>query len=248
MKTASLEAATAAAGGPINAVGTAWMLHPEQFEASAEAGYPHPFAGYFAGRAGVLGEVDSHIVDATFFIFAPDVVKAMWEDGRQVHGAKGGSELYFSQAAEWACRHLADVVGLDRFVFLGEKVIERAPTSGLALFAGWKALPRVKDTTGRAMQVLLVLRELRGGIHLAAVTAAGLSPQESHVLNNGEDYCAFFGWPAPFPKVTHLKDTAAEIERATNSRMTAIVGSALTSKEAQELSKLAQGIQARVCP
>ena len=148
-------AATNAAAGPIEAIGATWMLHPEQFEASTQAGYPHPFAGYMAGRAGVLGEVDARIVDSVLAVFHPDVIDAMWSGGLPVHGAKGGSELYFGQAAEWANRHLAGAEGLDRIVELGEKIINAAPTFGLPLFTGWKNLPRTDDTTGRAMQVLL---------------------------------------------------------------------------------------------
>ncbi len=239
-------AATSAAAGPLEAIGATWMLHPEQFEASTAAGYPHPFAGYFAGRAGVLGEVETPIVDSTLAIFHPSVVEAMWTGGRAVHGAKGGSELYFRQAGEWANKHLAGVEGLDRIVELGQKVIDAAPTFGLPLFTGWKNLPAAQDTTGRAMQVMLILRELRGGIHLAAVTAAGLTPQEAHMLNKGAEYCAFFGWPEPFPATDHLKAKFEEVEEITNNRMATIVGSALSADEAEELAALAAAVNTKL--
>lgn len=241
-----IAAATQAAASPIEAAGATWMLHPEQFEASTQAGYPHPFAGYFAGRGGVLGEVDARTVDSVFGYFAPEVVDQMWSMGVGVHGAKGGSELYFGQAADWAAKHLTGVDGLDRFVELAEKVVDSAPAFGLPLFAGWRSLPRSSDTTGHAFQLLLLLRELRGGIHNAAVTAAGLTPQEAHMLNKGAEYCAFFGWAEPFPAVEHLKAVHEEVEEATNNRYAAIVAGVLSADESEELTAIATAINTKV--
>jgi helix-turn-helix protein len=241
-----LYSTVAAAGSPIEALGQFWMLHPEQFEASTAAGYPHPFAGYFAGRGGVLGEVEAGIVEATFVIFPVEMVTAMWELGRGVHGAKGGSELYFQQAAEWAGRHLGEVKDLERFAELGERVLAVAPTAALPLYVGWRDLPRVEDPTGRAMQVLLVLRELRGAIHLAAMTAAGLGAKEAHLLNRGAEYCAFLGWTEPFPDVEHLRELRAAIEHTTNLRMTEIFTAALDLAEAEELAAIATAMNQAV--
>jgi hypothetical protein len=235
-------AATSAAAGPIENIGATWMLDPEQHEISKQSGYQHEFMGYMAGRAGVLGDVNVEVVQSILGVFEPGVVEMLWNGGVPVHGAKGGAELYFSQAADWGRKKLAGAEGLDRIVELGEKVIDAAPTQGLPLFVGWKNLPRVDDAPGRAMQVLLVLRELRGAIHLAAVAVGGLSPVEAHLLNKGAEYCAFFGWPEPYPSVDHLKGKRDEIEEATNKRMAEIVGSVLSAEEAEELARLSTAI------
>ncbi|MDV6286622.1 SCO6745 family protein [Rhodococcus jostii] len=240
-----LAAAVSDASSSIADIGATWMLHPEQFEASIAAGYPHPFAGYFAGRAGVLGEVDTHIVDAAIVIFAPDVVDAMWTSGRPVHGARGGAEIYTIQAAEWARKRFDGLEGLPRFVELGEKVLAVAPAANLPLFAGWRALPRVADSPGRAMQVLLILRELRCGIHLAALTAAGITPVEANMLNKGEEYCALLGWTAPLPAVEHLRSRRAEVEQTTNDRVSRIFASALTLAEIEELAQITTAMNTR---
>ena len=229
-------AACSAAAGPIENIGATWMLDPAQHEISKNSGYAHEFMGYMAGRGGVLGEVDASIVNSVFGVFEPGVVDMLWNGGRPVHGAKGGSELYFSQAADWGRKKLANTASTARIVELGEKIINAAPTLGLPLFVGWKNLPRVDDSGGRAMQVLLVLRELRGSIHLAAVAAHGLTPVEAHLLNKGPEYCAFFGWPEPYPSVDHLKGKKDEIEEVTNTRVAEIVASALSAEEAEELA------------
>jgi hypothetical protein len=235
-------AACTAAAGPIENIGATWMLDPAQHEISTNSGYGHPFMGYMAGRAGTLGDVDARIVDAVFGVFAPQVIDMLWEGGKPVHGAKGGAELYFSQAADWGRQKLAGVEGLDRVVELGEKVIDAAPGLGLPLFVGWRMLPRVDDTAGRAMQVLLVLRELRGSIHIAAMAAHGLGAPEGHMLNKGAEYCAFFGWPEPFPNTDHLKAKKDEIEEVTNNRVAEIVGSVLSAEEAEELARISTEI------
>ena len=38
------------------------MLHQETMARAAENGYDNPFAFYFAGRGGVLGDVDAEVV------------------------------------------------------------------------------------------------------------------------------------------------------------------------------------------
>lgn len=247
MTDARFSAAASTAAGPISALGTSWMLHPEQFEASTKAGYGHPFAGYFAGRGGVLGEVPAEVVDAAFGLFAPEVVTQMWDLGRPVHGARGGAEVYFDQAAQWARPRLAGVEGLDRFADLGERVIASAPTVGLPLFAGAKSLPRAADPAGHAFQVAILLRELRGSIHIAAVAAAGLTPAEAHLLNGKDaEYLAMFGWPEPLPPVEHLKGVRDEVEEATNARCAQALAAALSTDEADELARIAAAMQAAV--
>ena len=61
--------ATRAAGGPIEQVVSVFMLHPETFAESVAAGYENPFAGYVAGRGGVLGEATGVAVSSIFVVF-----------------------------------------------------------------------------------------------------------------------------------------------------------------------------------
>lgn len=247
MTDARFVSAATAAAAPISALGTSWMLHPDQFEASTQAGYGHPFAGYFAGRGGVLGEVSADVVDAAFGLFAPEVVTQMWDMGRPVHGARGGAELYLDQAAQWARPRLEAVDGLDRFAELGERVIAAAPTLGLPLFAGARTLPRVTDPAGHAFQVAIILRELRGSIHVIATAAAGLTPAEAHLLNGKDaDYLAMFGWPEPLPSVAHLKGVRDEVEEVTNARCAQILAAALSADEAEELARIAADMHTAV--
>lgn len=230
--------AVRAAAQPIEAIGALFMLHPETFAGSAANGYQNPFAGYFAGRGGVLGAADADTINAVFGVFEPNTAAALWAEGVAVHGAAGGAARYAEQAADFGRKHLAGAESLDRIAELGERVIAAAPTQGLPLFAGWKRMPLPEDAPGRAMHVLVVLRELRGSVHMAALAMSGLSPVEAHMLNKGEQYCEMFGWPKPYPDAEAKRADKVAAEDATDRRMTQIVGAALSGEEAAELARL----------
>ena len=56
-----------------------------------------------------------------------------------------------------------------------------------------------QTAAGRAAQLMQILREWRGGLHLVATTAVGLSPLEAILTNEGPGQAKFFGWSEPFP-------------------------------------------------
>ncbi|AXN42072.1 hypothetical protein MM1218R_00117 [Mycobacterium marinum] len=230
--------AARAAGSPIEQAIAVFMLHPDTFAESIEAGYEHPFAGYVAGRAGVLGETTGVTVHSVFAVFEPSFIHGMWETGIAVRGAIGAAELYWDQVAGFARKYLAAATGLDRIAALGEKIIAATPDAGLPLYAGWRTMALADDAAARALQVMFVLRELRAGVHFNALTISGITPVEAHMLNKGHEYTTMFGWPEPFADGTDKKDRYAAVEEATNRRMAEIFGAALDDGEADELARL----------
>jgi hypothetical protein len=124
---------------------------------------------------------------------------------------------------------------------LGEKVIEAAPAGGLPMFAGWRAMPLASDAPGRALQVMFVLRELRGDVHFNALSLSGITPVEAHMLHGGKDYTRMFGWPEPFADGASKRHRYDEVEEATNRRMGELFEAALSRDEAQELARLSAG-------
>lgn len=230
-----------AAGPPIEQAVAIFMLHPETFAESVAAGYVNPFAGYVVGRGGVLGEATAATVNAAFVVFEPDFIGAMWEEGISVRGAAGAAALYWDQVAGFANRYLAGAEGLDRVATLGEKIITATPGAGLPLYAGWRTAPLADDAAARALQVMFILRELRGGVHLNALTISGITPVEAHMLNGGHEYTTMFGWPEPFADGADRLDRYIEVERTTNRRMAEILAAVLDSDEAGELARLSAG-------
>lgn len=217
------------------------MLHPETFAESVAAGYENPLAGYAAGRGGVLGEATGATIASVFVVFEPAFLRGLWEEGAAVRGASGAAELYWDQTASFARKHLASAEGLERIAALGERIIAATTDEGLPLYAGWRTMPLADDAPSRALQVMFILRELRGGVHFNALTISGISPVEAHMLNKGHEYTTMFGWPEPFADGADKKDRYAEVEQMTNRRMAQIFAAGLDPAEADELAQLSVG-------
>jgi hypothetical protein len=238
---------TVVAADPIfHDTGSAFMLSGETMGRAGENGFENPFAFYFAGRGGVLGDVDASVVAAAMGWFQPELVRTMWDQGLAVAGAREASRRYGSACASWGRDHLAGVDGLGVMVSLTERVVAAAEGSGLPLFAGWRAEARVDDDPGRAMQLIHVMREWRGGLHLVATTAAGLSPLEAILTNEGEGQARFFGWQGELPDCSGLVDRKVEAQRITNALAERVYERALSGAERAELVSLLASVKAAV--
>jgi hypothetical protein len=188
----------------IGALGAKFMFHPTTVAMGKAAGMPNGFALYFAGRGGVLGDCDADVVLASWGYFEPALVRKMWEAGTAILPARAAGSLYAESARRWGRDHLGGVKekSIDTFNTLGERVVAAADSQGLPLFAAWCSEPLPADALGRAGQLLHVLREHRGSVHLLAVIASGLTPLEAHVTSRGIDGARMFGWndPTALPK------------------------------------------------
>ncbi len=167
--------------------------------------------------------------------------------GIGVAGAREAARRYGAACAAWGRDRLGDLDGVERLAGLSEQLVDAAEASGLALFAGWRAEPRVADPAGRTMQLVHVLREWRGGLHLVATTAAGLSPLEAILTNEGEGQARFFGWQGDLPDCSHLRGRHDAAERTTDTLAAAVYERALSPGERGELAELmARGAAATV--
>ena len=231
------------ADGIIHDVGSAFMMDPWTMNRGEALGYADGISFYFAGRGGVLGDVDADVVTAAMGWFHPALVRSMWEAGIGVAGAHKAAQLYFETCANWGRDHLETFDGLDRFGALAERVADAAEPSGLPLFAGWRRQPRADDAAGRAMQLVHVLRELRGGLHLIATTAAALSPVEAIVTNDGPDHALMFGW-TDLPDCSTLMDRHAAAQSTTDDLCATVYECALRDSDRREFADLAKSIGA----
>jgi hypothetical protein len=227
-------------------VGSVFMLHPDTMARSGEFGYDDPFAFYFAGRGGVLGDVDASVVAAAMGWFQPDMVRPLWEAGIAVAGAREGARRYGAACAAWGRDHLGAFDGVERLATLAQQLVAATEPSGLPLFAGWKVEPLADDSPGRAIQLIHVLREWRGGLHLVATTAAGLSPLEAILTNEGEGQARFFGWQGDLPDCSHLAGRYEDAQQRTDTLAAAVYEQALAPAERAELADLMQAAEAAV--
>jgi hypothetical protein len=243
MGTADHDAALAAVRStsvPIHDIGTAVYLSPDVFGWAAEWGWSNPFAFYFAGRGGMLGEVNADIVRSAFGWFEPNAVKAMYEEGVGVAGATAAAARMAEAHSKWGRKHYAEVPGLDGIVAVNEELVNGLEGSGIPLFVGWRDAERCESAAGRAAQLMQILREWRGGLHLVATTATGLSPLEAILTNEGPGQAKFFGWSEPFPDCSFIK---AKHDRAEEMTDELCASGLLTALGPDRLTEFERGVQ-----
>jgi hypothetical protein len=212
---------------PIHDIGTAIYLSPDVLGWAGEWGWSNPFAFYFAGRGGMLGDVTPDVVTSAFGWFCPVAVTAMYSEGVGVAGARGAAERMAEAHAKWGDKYYAEVDGLKDAVAVSEELVNGLEGAAIPLFVGWRQAPKSENAGGRAAQLMQMLREWRGGLHLVATTAVGLSPLEAILTNEGEGQAKFFGWSEPFPDVTVIKAKHDEAEAMTDRLCAATLAQAL---------------------
>lgn len=175
------------------------------------------FRFYFLGRGGVLGDVEAPVVASAFGYFEPSLVRAVWDSARAKAEPRHAGREHLAAAHEFGRDHFSAVAQLEGFCAAAEAVVAAADPAGLALFAGVAAEPLPEDPPARAMQLLAVLRELRGSAHLLSVVACGLSPRVAHFLRRPNDFTRF-GWSDDdVPTVTKRdRERLADSERLTD--------------------------------
>lgn len=212
---------------PIHDIGTAAYLSPDIAAWAAEWGWSNPFAFYFAGRGGMLGDVGSDVVTSALGWFEPSAVQAMFSEGIGVVGATGAAARMAEAHGMWGEKHYGGVEGLEEIVAVTEEFVDGLEGSAIPLFVGWRHAARSESPSGRVAQLMQILREWRGGIHLVATTAVGLSPLEAILTNEGPGQAKFFGWPVPFPDIDAIKERHHEAEEITDRLCASALADAL---------------------
>src|ERR1019366_5791980 len=135
---------------------------PESTEALEATGLRGYWMSYFAGRASPMGAVDAPIVEATFFNFAPWLVRRALPDAWSFATPSAVLD------ARW--RGIAAALA---------PLATGLPASALAAANASLTLP--DDKLACFWQLVTTLREHRGDGHVAALVCAGLSGIEAHV-------------------------------------------------------------------
>ena len=188
---------------------------------------------YLAGRAGVLGDVPADVVVAALIFFAPGAVHERWERCGLVMPREQAAREWAAIAHTWAEAHLPDEIDWPTVAALLGRVVAAAPVAGAPLFAGWRGLPEPETAKALALHRLNALRELRGGLHGAAVLTVGLTPVEAVVVRTPA-MLPVFGWPEPYPEPKPLHDRWGLAEARTDR----MLGRNLAVLDAEERADL----------
>jgi hypothetical protein len=180
-------------------IGSAFYFHADTRARGKELGLDG-FRFYIVGRGGVLGDVESDVVLSAFGYFEPSMLARMWDSARAIVPPRDAARAYLACNAELGRKVLAEVEGLAAYCEAAEAVVAAVDVGGLPQFAGVRAEPLPADVPARAIQLAVVLRELRGSTHLVAVRASGLATAVAHAIKRPDDV-SLFGW-AETPPVT----------------------------------------------
>jgi len=200
----------------VSSLGGGFMVSP-QAKAFAKDNGLRGREAYVIGRGSVLGDVDADVVTAAFGFWPADVVREAWEGARRTLTIDAALEGYVHACREWGRARYEQFGGAARLAELLEWVVDGTEVAGLPLYAGWRALPLPDDDAGRLSQLLQCLREHRGGLHLVAVVACGLTPLQAVLAGRGgTNNASFFGWEEPFEDVSGHVLARSEAESLTD--------------------------------
>ena len=177
----------------VSTIGSHFMLDGATYKRGAELGF-QGLDFYVTGRGGVLGEVDADVVAAGFAFFEPNGVRALWDQGRSVMPPTEAARAFAESCDTWADAHVPDELDAGRLAELASRVAGAARPACAPVFAGWRAMDVPDEPKAAAVRQMNVLRELRNGLHAAAVISAGLSPLEALSIKTPH-MVPLFGWP-----------------------------------------------------
>ncbi len=173
-----------------------FMLDGATYIAAAAAGYDG-IGFYYAGRGGVLGDVDASVVADAFVFFPPESVASAWDGSRQVESRAASARRFADALTAWTDLHMApDALDYARLAELEGIVVAAADATGAPVFAGWRDLTEPDDARHRALHRMNALRELRAARHGRAVLDVGMDPVDAFMVKT-PFMAAIFGWPAP---------------------------------------------------
>jgi hypothetical protein len=168
---------------PIQLLGLSFYFTPSTTERAQVHGL-NVYEFYGLGRGGVLGDVDIDTVFEAFTFFSPSAMDMLWTKSREkadpVVVANDHVLAAFAFADETFGAVPTDV--LDNFAKAAFKVANAVPAGHHALLDGYKKFEAPPGPVHAAYLGAILLRELRGGVHIDAVHEVGLTGAQAAYL------------------------------------------------------------------
>ena len=225
----------ASTSGPLQKLGALHYFHPYAKEAAESLGIDG-FRFYFCGRAGVLGEVSTDVMLSAFGYFEPGLVDKMWTTGKERCNVVEAAHAQLNVAYRIGADALGEVDGLGEAAEAMAQLTAQVDRSSLPLFAGFVALDPPAAPAEAFMHQAIVMRELRGSVHLAALAATGLSSRAAHQIKRPNDL-EMFGYKEAID-ISDADRAAYElVEPMTNGAMN-LHAEAITSAQRAQVAQV----------
>jgi hypothetical protein len=156
----------------------------EAFEEYASIGLPNK--SYFAPRAAPMGPVTAPVVAATFFNFSPDRVGAEIPAAWDFASPSTIQDARLRGVARVLNERVAGVMtseSVAEATAIAGEMCANLDFSGKPLAAANHAVVLPADPLTALWQLVTVIREWRGDVHVAALTVAGLTAVEALILH-----------------------------------------------------------------
>jgi hypothetical protein len=195
---------------------------------------------YGLGRAGVLGDVETSTVIDAFTFFDPSLIDYFWTSAKTKADPVSTASAHLNAAYEFADRTFGAVDPglLALFSDAARRVIDAQALGVCLLVDGYRQFPAPSDPVHGAYLGAILLRELRGGLHIRAVADADLDIVAACYLQ-GPEVFALHGYKEDAaPMVTEeLREKKRRAEELTNAAM----ATALAVLSDEQRDSLAEG-------
>lgn len=232
---------------PIQQFTRGWMMATTTDEYGVALGMRTGREFWVVGRAGVLGSCTALAAHAALAFKDEEAVAEAW------HNVPAGmthyevAEHYKSRVLAWGVEALAvfDPARMHRLNNLGRRIVEAAPNSLGAIFAGWRQFPQPDDVGAKVALTTQVLREMRGAAHIAAINSKGLTPLDAILASTnapprtGPGYAEKMGFKGPFRDPEEVRAARLEAETRTGQIMECYYG-ALDDEELADFGELVE--------
>lgn len=217
-------------------MGALQFFGPQARIAATELGLDM-YRWYFAGRGGVLGDVSSEVVQSAIGYFNPAVIHKMWTTAKERCDVSKAAAAQLGVAYEFGENNLSGVGGLEEATDAIAKLTSSVSIAGLTLFAGYRSMPMPETVPSAFMHQVILLRELRGGVHLAAVTATGCGDRAAHQIHRPNDQ-ELFGYTDLLEILSTQSRAYAKAEPLTDGAMELHAGTWLSAKERDQIVRV----------
>jgi hypothetical protein len=198
---------------PVQVLGMSFYFDPLTGVRAKENGL-NIYEYYGVGRGGTLGNVDTAVIVEAFTFFHPRIIERLWALPQARVDPVAVAADYVHAAYEFADRTFGaiDAEVLSGFATAAHKVAAAVESGRHQLVDGYKQYEVPSNSVHAAYLGCILMRELRGCVHIEAVNEAGLSAVEACYLQDPMIFSLHGYVEDETPKVT--PETAAKKVRA----------------------------------
>jgi len=188
---------------PIQTLGMSYYFDPGTGEVAKTIGL-NVVQLYGLGRGGVLGAASEDEVFEAFTFFSRGAIANLWTASSAFADPVVAAAKHLEAAYAYADRTFASVddATLAAFADVAFAVAANVPSGRYPIFDGYHAFTRPATPRHAAYLGTILMRELRGGVHIDAVREAGITPEQATYLT-GEMIFKLHGYQdSDVPEIT----------------------------------------------